>query len=157
MLFDTQHVEIGPKMAWKLREIAWTRTWNFLISIEEVWPLWSLLGPMVCWLAGLAKYRYNLVDIVISILSILIKENEFGQVLSFWSNVSHTELVPIWDLVLVQMASSVTLWKFGKLSALWFNNNNNETWAISMCLYTIWFPNNPMPSPQTWSFCNLSV
>ena len=50
---------------------------------------------MVCWLAGLAKYRYNLVDIVISILSILIKENEFGQVLSFWSNVSHTELVPI--------------------------------------------------------------
>ena len=36
MLFDTQHVEIGPKMAeiakiaWKLREIAWTRAWNFL-------------------------------------------------------------------------------------------------------------------------------
>ena len=36
MLFDTQHVEIGPKkaeiakIAWKLREIAWTRAWNFL-------------------------------------------------------------------------------------------------------------------------------
>ena len=36
MLFDTQHVEIGPKMAeiakiaWKLHEIAWTPAWNFL-------------------------------------------------------------------------------------------------------------------------------
>ena len=36
MHFDTQYVEIGPKMAeiaqiaWKLREIAWTRVWNFL-------------------------------------------------------------------------------------------------------------------------------
>ena len=35
MHFDTQHVEIGPKMAeiakivWKLREIAWTRACNF--------------------------------------------------------------------------------------------------------------------------------
>ena len=47
MLFDTQHVEIGPKMAeiaqiaWKLREIAW----NFVNTRMKFFETWNIECP----------------------------------------------------------------------------------------------------------------
>ena len=46
MLFDAQHVEIGPKMAeiaqivWKLREIAWRGAWNCVKVLPMNFSAW---------------------------------------------------------------------------------------------------------------------
>ena len=56
MLFDTQHVEIGPKMAeiaqiaWKLREIAWRGAWNCVnVSLMDFSAWVHAFWYATCW------------------------------------------------------------------------------------------------------------